>query len=1351
MHYGITPGDQSNGTSGGDDFTVEKSRIHHSYTGVRFEYASGFTGSEGVHSNSIYNNVSDGISSGASSGNSATGNRLYNNGASGITFEGDCTLTGNYAYSNAAEGIRPESNCLVSGNYAYNNTDDGIAISDNGIVSTNYSFGNRVNGFVLDYPSGTLIVSNESYANDNDGFNGNGASPNMIVANRSYGNTAGGFWFYESTPNIIALNQVYSNTLQGIGIGAGIGGQYQYLTSNQVYSNGTYGLQFGVNGASTGSLSIYDNFGGSGANATADILLDNGRANTLSLYGTTLASTTEVTSTSTSGAFVASFKHDGTNGSTKIWNDYVIPDNKAETPNNEGLRQFNYANALFPDSFTEHWFASNTAGTEDTDIQLTFNGAMIGANNAYAYYIRCKATTCATGGSNDWDVYRDGVDVGDASTNSQYTDATTNVQFTIQDVGTDYNIGSAYMFIAFKSAGDTNVQKTVTMMTDADTFTVGSGETLEMKGQSAGVNVTNVDRGATGGYQITVASGGTIDANAYYLNHLGGAGQASGLVLASGAVITNLANGAFDNYGTNVGTADSFINVASSIISSGTPSATFAGLSFVNTGGFANCNLNATGTDAAGYWRLPGSTGAFAGETNDCNDGAADGTPGQIDWSSLLISGFAYEDDATTKLTACNGSTAMLVVYDGTSTSAAVTCNASTGAFSISSANAPAAGTPLILWIDGATCGANNVSGSCATTAIRYSGSGDITDAILRRNRLIVRHDDASAITNTNLDSRDNGNDTDIVYSVTSSNLTVEDQIKLVVNSGDTFTPGGTITMSPSSSASAADGDVLIQSTATLDMAANALSIGGDYTNSGTFTNSANQVTTFTATATGHTLSGTLNGSSDFEKVTFNGASGGWTIADPMLVSTANATNTFNVTNGTVTLGDGSGDNLDVRGRFTVSSGATFQSKQDLAQGSTITIDMNANSSTPTCSNCYVDVSGTFDIGKNVILRLNPRSTATASDTTVQVANSGTFEVQGTQDVTGTLTAADSLALRETTLCSTQTYANDAHNNKNVRISSGLAIGMIYDIADTIADDPNCLSNTDDSLIIADGSSATDAAPDVVVGAACAGSSTCTINVADSLIAANNEGIGRYVHNLTDDKYYRLVDSVESGQDTLKIITNAPDDFTTMGDGDDIEITDGFKTGDTFEVLDYAYVTASADGGRTWDILTGSHTSQENPLGNSYGPGYTGTSGGGNEPQWGEETVDLSPYAGKQALLRFEYITDEAVNTDGFAIDDIQVPEAGFSDDAEQETGWDARGFVRTGNQIPQPYLVQVIEIEASGAMTVRAMDLDASQRGSLTVCCFGQKVERAIVAVSGMAPVTTQPAPFRLTVKVSP
>ncbi|MSQ27941.1 MAG: hypothetical protein EXR51_07370 [Dehalococcoidia bacterium] len=182
---------------------------------------------------------------------------------------------------------------------------------------------------------------------------------------------------------------------------------------------------------------------------------------------------------------------------------------------------------------------------------------------------------------------------------------------------------------------------------------------------------------------------------------------------------------------------------------------------------------------------------------------------------------------------------------------------------------------------------------------------------------------------------------------------------------------------------------------------------------------------------------------------------------------------------------------------------------------------------------------------------------------------------------------------------------------------------------------------------------------------------------------------------------------------------------------------------------DYAYVTASADGGRTWEVLAGTHTSQENPLGNSYGPGYTGISG--SEPQWVEETVDLSPYAGKQTLIRFEYITDEAVNADGFAIDDIQVPEAGFMDDAERDTGWEAKGFVRTANQLPQPYAVQVLEVGPGGTAKLRSMDLDPSQLGSMTVCCFGREVEKVIVAVSGMAPVTTQPAPFRLKVRVEP
>ena len=46
------------------------------------------------------------------------------------------------------------------------------------------------------------------------------------------------------------------------------------------------------------------------------------------------------------------------------------------------------------------------------------------------------------------------------------------------------------------------------------------------------------------------------------------------------------------------------------------------------------------------------------------------------------------------------------------------------------------------------------------------------------------------------------------------------------------------------------------------------------------------------------------------------------------------------------------------------------------------------------------------------------------------------------------------------------------------------------------------------------------------------------------------------------------------------------------------------------EKWDYAYVELSVDGGRTWQILETDNTSPENPIGISYGPGYTGDSGG---------------------------------------------------------------------------------------------------------------------------------------------
>jgi hypothetical protein len=195
---------------------------------------------------------------------------------------------------------------------------------------------------------------------------------------------------------------------------------------------------------------------------------------------------------------------------------------------------------------------------------------------------------------------------------------------------------------------------------------------------------------------------------------------------------------------------------------------------------------------------------------------------------------------------------------------------------------------------------------------------------------------------------------------------------------------------------------------------------------------------------------------------------------------------------------------------------------------------------------------------------------------------------------------------------------------------------------------------------------------------------------------------------------------------------------------------------DIEEDYDYAYVEVSTDGGQTWHVLPGKYTTDYNPTGNSFGHAYTGKSGveaGASEapdakPLWVLEEIDLTPHAGQRILLRFEYITDDAYNSPGFCVDDISIPELGYHYDAEDDDGWEALGFIRTDNTLPQRYLVQLIEL---GAETrVRWIELDEAQRGQLVIEGFGDEVERAVLVVSALAPKTTELAGYQYSITVS-
>ena len=176
---------------------------------------------------------------------------------------------------------------------------------------------------------------------------------------------------------------------------------------------------------------------------------------------------------------------------------------------------------------------------------------------------------------------------------------------------------------------------------------------------------------------------------------------------------------------------------------------------------------------------------------------------------------------------------------------------------------------------------------------------------------------------------------------------------------------------------------------------------------------------------------------------------------------------------------------------------------------------------------------------------------------------------------------------------------------------------------------------------------------------------------------------------------------------------------------------------DIEEGWDYAYVTASPDDGVTWHVLAGDHTSEDNPVGNAYGPGYTGGTRG-----WVHENIDLSRFVGGDLLLAFEYITDDAVHGPGLCIDDIAVPEIGFADDAESDAGWQAEGFYRTNNALPARYQVQVVEYAADGEARVRSVPLESGLLGELRLPAG---LERAVAIVSLVTEETTQAAAYRL------
>jgi immune inhibitor A len=171
---------------------------------------------------------------------------------------------------------------------------------------------------------------------------------------------------------------------------------------------------------------------------------------------------------------------------------------------------------------------------------------------------------------------------------------------------------------------------------------------------------------------------------------------------------------------------------------------------------------------------------------------------------------------------------------------------------------------------------------------------------------------------------------------------------------------------------------------------------------------------------------------------------------------------------------------------------------------------------------------------------------------------------------------------------------------------------------------------------------------------------------------------------------------------------------------------------------DYLYLEASEDGER-WEILLTPSGTGTNPSGNSYGWGYTGVSGG-----WIEEKIDLSRFAGRKVFIRFEYITDAAVNGEGFLLDDVEVAAIGYRSDFEADDGgWVADGFARIQNVLPQTFGLALI---LTGDSSVTMIPFNDNQ--TIEIPLSLRSGERAVLVISGTTRFTREPADYRFDIR---
>ncbi len=175
----------------------------------------------------------------------------------------------------------------------------------------------------------------------------------------------------------------------------------------------------------------------------------------------------------------------------------------------------------------------------------------------------------------------------------------------------------------------------------------------------------------------------------------------------------------------------------------------------------------------------------------------------------------------------------------------------------------------------------------------------------------------------------------------------------------------------------------------------------------------------------------------------------------------------------------------------------------------------------------------------------------------------------------------------------------------------------------------------------------------------------------------------------------------------------------------------------------YVYLEASTDG-ENWQIIHTPSGTSDDPNGGSFGWAYTGFSGK-DVAVWKQETIDLSQFAGQKLTLRFEFVSAAGESGEGFLLDDISIPQIGYATDFEADDGgWQAAGWARIQNVLPQKYGLALISV--GDITTVQNLTLNPDNIADIPID-IGDGVDSVVLVVAGTTRFTRQTAPYHFTV----